>query len=314
MAISLHRRDITAETWDETLTKITKTNEHNLELLEGEVPGFLLDDNGLQTVPLTNKEWAQWVGYEHEHRTLWFRAPMKRGRGGTLYLGRWGAVSCWALARAVAWNAALYIHLTAGRLSPSAVPATVARAMRMSTCPDAMLSPMCHAITMMVMNTLMSISDPRAGQVNRIGLALLEEDLEGRLRGRTCTNKALRRSICMRLVARGIGGCSTRSEQERMLQKVLREEDRLKASALRSIRRMLQEDKTLLKHNGGKPLLLQFTTGERHSQQKQVQGGAALDRNMERVHSILCKMSSGKALTGAERVFKCKHRDLFASC
>jgi hypothetical protein len=186
--------------------------------------------------------------------------------------------------------------------------------MRMSTCPDALLSPMCHAITMMVMNTLMSISDPRTGQVNRIGLALLEEDLEGRLRGRTCTNKALRKSICMRLVARGIGGCSTRTEQERMLQKVLREEDRLKASALRSIRRMLQEDKALLKHNGGRPLLLQFTAGERHSQQKQVQGGAALDRNMERVHAILCKISSGKALTGAERVFKCKHRDLFASC
>ena len=314
MAICLHKRDITAETWDEFLQKITETNERNLELLEGEVPGFLLSGEGLRQVPLTNKEWASAVGYEHEHRTLWFRPSMKRDRGGSMHLARWGAVSCWALARAVTWNAALYIHLTGRKLAHSAVKSAVARALGMSTCPDTMLTAVCSAVNTMAMNALMSISDPRTGQVNRIGLAILEEELGDRLRGRTCTNRALRRHVCMRLLARGIASCQGRLEQERLLQKVLREEDRLKASALRSIRRMLMEDRALLALNDGRPLLHPFTREEKGLQQRHVQGDAALDRNMERAGEILAKMASGQALTGAERVFRCKHRGLFPKC
>ena len=312
MGTRISRTDITRETWEESITRIEDINNRNLAGIEGEDPSGLFSSSGLTAIPTSNMEWARLVGYEHEGHTLWFRIAMKNGASGSMFRARFGAISLRHLARVITWNAAMAIHTSGLRLHPNAARLTAMRMLKeWSSCPVDLMDRAADAVEAMCHAALVSVSTIGDRSINRMGMRLLEEELGGILGRRTCTNRALRRAVCMRLVARGIGYLKTRMEQRSMLRRELSQEGSLKPSALRAIERLLTTDRGLLKMNNGVSILLPYTDRERRELERDMQADAALQKNLERAQGIMEKMASRQALTGAERVFRHKHRDLF---
>jgi hypothetical protein len=118
----------------------------------------------------------------------------------------------------------------------------------------------------------------------------------------------------MELVCRGIANCSSRTEQRAMLLDRLRVEPSLKASAVRGIERLLASDPELLGMNGGRPVLLPWSEGEERSRRQDSHRHPWIEDIMVRVREIQAKQAQGVRLSGAERVFKCSHRDMFMEC
>lgn len=311
----LNIEDITGETWKDALSRLHQVNMENSRLLGEDTPAAFIADGGLPAVPLDNREWSRLVGYEHDEQCLWFRQTRKRGCRGRLELARMGAVSARALARAVAWNAALYIHFTGGRLAPGAARRPVSRMLSRSTCPQVLLDWAARELEHMVLLALRAVTSPADGTISRCGLQLLKEEIgPSRLGRRTCTNRALRRHVCMELVCRGIANCSSRTEQRAMLLDRLRVETSLKASAVRGIERLLASDPELLGMNGGRPVLLPWSEGEERFRRQDSHRHPWMEDIMVRVREIQAKQAQGLRLSGADRVFKCSHRDMFMEC
>jgi len=311
-SMALSRHNVTRDTWEEAICRIEAMARTEYAGMEGEDPSGLFSSSGLPRIPTTNMEWSRMVGYEHEGRTLWFRIAVKKGASGSMFRARFGPISLRHLSRVITWNAAMAIHTSGLRLHPNAARLTAMHMLKeWSTCPVDLLDRASDAVESMCHGALMSVSTVQDRSINRMGMRLLEDSLGNSLGRRTCTNRALRRAVCMRLVARGIGGLGSRMEQRGMLRRELSQEGALKPSALRAIERMLSSDRALLAMNNGEPILIPYTGRERRELQEGMQADAAMQGNLERAARIQARMASGRALTGADRVFRCKHRELF---
>lgn len=307
----LKRINVTLESWQQSLDIVRQLIDY-VSATFGESDGNILySEDGLPQVPVTNKQWASWIGYEHDEQTLWFRPIVKRQLNGFLARQPYGAKALLQLARSVVWNTALYIHFLRNPLHPRAMYRAVAQSLvQDSTCPQELIEPLASQISRLCYRILVAISDSD-GDINRCGVQLLKDNLDTTLRGRSCTNKALRRSVCLQLVAQGIGGLETRIQQRNRILRVLKGYPALKGSAVRSIERMLTVDKELLGMNGGVAILLPYTDADKKNIYSTVQTQRRLDTVQKRVQAICEKLRAGEKLTAAERTFNSRHKDLF---
>lgn len=307
----LKRINVTLESWQGSLSIINQLKDYVSETF-GETEGVVpYSDDGLSQVPVTNKQWAKWVGYEHDEQTLWFRPAVKRQLNGFFVRQPYGAKTVLHLARSVVWNATLYIHFLRKPLHPRAMfKAFVQSLMRDSTCPQDLVEPLASQLSRICYRVIAVICDGN-GRINRCGIQFLKDNLDTTLHKRSCTNRTLRRNVCLQLVAQGIGGLETRIQQRNRIIRVLNGYPALKGSAVRSIERMLTKDGELLKMNGGVAILLPYAKSELKVLRNNTPNDSKRGSALERVKYLQEKIARGEKLTAAERTFKSRHKDLF---
>lgn len=308
----LTRVNVTAESWQDALSLISVILDYVTKSYDTSTGIIDYSDEGLSQIPITNKEWALWVGYEHDEQTLWFYPSVKRHPDGTLSRQKYGYKQAIPLAKSVIWNAALYLHFIQKPLHPRAIIKAITQSLwRDSNCePQEVIAPLASLMARLC-SAVLSVVCNNSGHINRCGLQILKEELDTEYKGRTCTNKMLRRRVCMQLVAQGIGGLETRTQQRNCILQVLKAYPSLKGSAVRAIERMLTLDKKLLELNNGVAILLPYTFEERKGLCSNSYATNTKNKALQRVQDIKDKLFNGGALTAAERVFKSRHKELF---
>lgn len=308
--MKLVRENVTFTSWREAINKLDeRTRSNRVRFCRSTAPEWP-EDGALRQVPLTNKEWAQLVGYEHDERCLWFRQTIRRNADGVLVAMAFGPSSLMALVRSITWNAAVYLSIYRRGIAGGAIAATAKMALRYSSCPEELRGAAVASIESACLSVLGAIWTSIHG-VNRCGLELLREELDGYLNRRTCTNRALRRRICLQLLAEGIMNLGSRTEQDEAIREKLNQYPELKATARRAIIKALTSGREFLEATEGVVILKPHTKAELAALVGLAKTNANADTKAARVEAIKAKMRRGESLTGAERKFKCKFSALF---
>lgn len=306
----LKRENITGREWNSVLKEIRKLTERVSQIYGDSFGNPLMSDDGLYQIPITNKEWASWVGYEHEEQTLWFKPIFRKHPSGFLTKCPYGPPSLQALAKSIIWNTALYIHFFNKPVANRAIHRAVWQSLQDSSCPMDLRESVMETTAGLCIAILSSVSDAK-GTINRCAIQLLKDDLDTKLGSRTCTNRNLRRNLCHQLIIQGIATLKTRTLQQNMLRTAVKGENRLKGSAVKSIERMLTTDEKLLKLNYGVSILLPYTPKEISKLRSSSRSLAEKDHIADRVNTIKEKIHNCMTLAGADRKFKSKYKDLF---
>lgn len=308
--MELRRINITAQEWQKLIDRVTKLSESNRKDFEDSRNNTYIRTDGLAQVPITNKEWASMVHYEHDEQTLWFRPHIGRTPSGFLVKKPFGPFTALALARSVTWNAALYIHFMQKPIAPKAISNAIGISMRDSSCPSEMMETAIQALVELCYSTLDALS-AKDGTINRCSLQMLKNELSGKLGRRTCSNRPLRKRVAMRLLAEGIATMKTRREQQVLLIETFKSIPELRGTAIRSIERTLQTNKTILNATGGVCVLLPYTDDELSSIRSSSSTQGEHHSIEQRAEDIKAKMLNKEPLTHAERTFKYRNKDLF---
>lgn len=306
----LVRYSVSDEMWNNEVNTFTDITNRILKV-HGQYKGTaLFSDDGLPQIPITNKQWCQWIHYEHDEQTFWFRPRTKITPLGYLAKYTFGPPTSVTVAKAICWNAAVYIHTFKKPIGTDSVRKAMKQALLDSSCPDKLFDVIAECANRLC-HVLLDAVSSETGEINRGALYLLQNDLQERLKRRNCVNKSLRRNICERLVVEGIAAKKTRTEQQNMIRRAVIAEPRLKKEAVRAIERMLSSDPKLLKLNAGVSLLLPYTKREISDIRKCYSVKAEKFKIYDRVELIKDKLRRHVPLTSAERVFKCRHKKLF---
>lgn len=304
----LIRYNFMEKTWSKHIDYINAIANNNRKVFKDSKGVVLIKEGGLYQIPTTNKEWATWVKYEHEARVLWFRPHIKKSLSGFLERAPIGPSTTKALACSIIWNAALYIHCMKKPIAPEAIRRALLQGMQETNCPPELFNDSVDALEQMCLSVLEAISD-NCGNINRCAIGILEDELQDSLRRRTCTNRFLRRTVCMRLITNGIATLKSRTLQRKMMLDELKNVHELKAGAFKAIERMLLRDDRILRFTEGVSILLPYTREEDSKRKSNARKRITMDHVMERNYKIACKITEGKKLTAAERKYKSLHKD-----
>lgn len=307
----LIRENVTLNCWEQVLAKFCYLAEENRKSFPMSAGNTYTRKDGLPQIPITNKEWASWVQFEHDERVLWFHPHIRMDmRTHLLTKVPFGHTTAFALVKAVVWNAALYINMMCQPIAPDSVRKALHQAMLDSNCPKEILEEALDNMTCLCFSVLDAISD-KSGEINRISLKILKEELSDRLKKRTCSNRALRRKVCKWLIAQGIATLPTRTEQQKMLVDTLKSVPQLKGVALHAIERMLKQDRQILEYTDGISILLNYTPDEISNIRKAASTQKDVHSVYDRAEDIRKKIRNRIRLTHAERMFKTRHVELF---
>lgn len=307
----LIRFNVTEDMWYKTIDKMATITNRILKLYGPSTGKALFSEDGLPQIPITNKQWCQWVHYEHDEKTFWFRPLHRISLSGFYTKETYGPDTAISVAKSICWNAAVYIHTLKKPIGTESVRKAMKQSLILdSSCPDKLIDVVIESANRLC-HVLLNAVSSEEGEINRCALYFLQEDLQARLGPRNCVNKSLRRHICNRLIVEGIATKKTRTEQQNMIRRAIISESRLKYNAVRAIERMLTSDPVLLNLNHGASILLPYTKKELKAILHDTHMAGVMQNNMLRAQEIKCKMKAKIPLTGAERKFKSKNKHLF---
>lgn len=306
----LIRYSVSDAMWNKTINTFNTITNRILTIHEQYNGKAQVSDDGLSQIPITNKQWCQWIHYEHDEKTFWFRPRTKITQLGYLAKYTFGPPTAVSVAKSICWNAAVYIHTFKKPIGTDSVRKAMKQALLDSSCPDKLFDVIAECAHRLCIALLNSVSS-ETGEINRGALYLLQVDLKERLGPQNCVNRSLRRQICNRLIVEGIATKKTRTEQQNMIRRAILSESRLKYNAVRAIERMLTSDPKILRMNDGVSLLLPYTNKERKEILQDTHKTGVQQNNHLRALEIKQKIKNCIPLTGAERVFKSHHKDLF---
>ena len=276
----------------------------------------LHDDNGIAMSPCTTQLWARDVGIEHDEWTCYFRHWFKKVDG-TLVAMKFSHLALMPLVRSCVWQALLYEHVTGKLCSRHAVRLRVEDELTFhSNCSDRMTVKRVGMLAQDMFNLVKFHLGSSERPLNRVNIGSAErmvinmEGLDYRNARRGWSNRKLRRRIADNIVDSGIWNLGTRSEQEAFIHRWLSVHNELKNTAPAAISRILSQY-----HDAetGECLLKPWSKEELSAIRSEARTKGTHEQVMTRFAEIQAKIEHGIPLTGAERRFKCYHKELFTS-
>lgn len=272
------------------------------------------DNDGIRMSPCTVQLWHRDVAYEHDEYTCYFRHWFKK-EDGKLLCCRFSHLALMPLVRACIWQGLLAEFVTGRLLGKDAVRLRVEDELENHSNLDD--GSMTRSIGMLaqdmfgiIKNHLGSSSSP----LNRVGLAAAESivinmpGLDCRSKRKGWSNRRLRKALVQVIVDAGVGDLPSRGEQEAFVQRWLSSDNGLKQSALHSILRQLRN---YYDADSGEVILKPWSREEINANIAEGVANSRFEKLMQMAETIQRKMSEGVPLTGSERTFKSRHKELF---
>lgn len=276
----------------------------------------LHDDNGIAMSPCTTQLWARDVGIEHDEWTCYFRHWFKKVDGNLVAM-KFSHLALMPLVRSCVWQALLYEHVTGKLCGRHAVRLRVEDELTFhSNCSDRMTVKRIGMLAQDMFNLVKNNLNASSDRLSRSGLAMAERmvinmnGLDYRNARRGWSNRVLRRDIVQRIASTRIWDIHTRTEQEAFIGTWLSSFPRLKGTAVKDIIRTLS---TIYDRETGECMLKPLSKEELSKIRSEAKLKCTHEHVMARFAEIQAKIEHKVPLTGAERRFKCYHKELFNS-
>ena len=272
------------------------------------------DEKGVESSPCTTQLWGKLVGVEHDENTCYFRHWFKRVDG-KLQICRFSHLALMPLVRACVWQGLLAEFVTGRCLGRDAVRLRVEDELEHYS--NLTTPQMRHEIGMlaqdyfgMVKNHLGAAGCP----LNKAGLGAAERmvislpGLSYKNARKGWTNRNRRKLIAQQIIDAGIAELPNRKEQELFIWRWLGVDKDLKQSAAGCILKMLGN---YFDGDTGECIIKPWQAAELSEIRREARQRGTAERVLQRASEIAAKIQRGEALTGAERYFKCKHKEFF---
>lgn len=310
-------KNITAELWYEAEERLRVRVDALKKTFRCDEVVVSWDEGGIEKVPCTTQLWRILVGVEHDEPTCYFRHWFKRVDG-RLHVCRFSHLALMPLVRSCVWQGLLTEFITGRLLNRDAVRLRVEDELEQYSNLSSKdiirrIATLAQDFFGLVKNHLGATWRP----LNRAGLGAAERIVIN-LPGYNCRsarngwiNRVRRREIAQRIVDSGIAEIATRKEQEAYIWRWIGTEGDLKQSAAGAILKILCN---YCDPETGEVVIKPWQSEELSEIRREARIRGTLERVMERAEQIRQKIRSGVVLTGAERYFKCRHKELFCSC
>lgn len=306
--------NISAELWYEAAERLRLRVEELKRVFKCDEVVVSWDENGIEKSPCTTQLWRKYIATEHDEHTCYFRHWFKKVDG-KLQVCKFSHLALMPLVRACVWQGLLAEFVTGQLLNRDAVRLRVENELEQFsnlTSPDQIkkIGMLAQDFFGLVKNHLGATWRP----LNRAGLGAAERIVVN-LPGYDCrsarkgwTNRKLRKEIAQRIIDAGIANIPTRKEQEAFVWRWLGFEQNLKQSAAGAILKVLCN---YYDADTGEIVIKPWQGEELAEIRREARLRGTMEQVMARAEEIRQKIKNGAALTGAERYFKCKHKELF---
>ena len=244
---------------------------------------FKYDESGVGEIPFSNKKWVETtngVELKKEAGLLWPPTVRYMDKRGLFHrrLRRYSNGIEWLVIWATVRNTLALSKAAGMTVQEKAIYTTITKYVRDETnCPLPIIGRLSETMSYIALALIDEHSDKAVDEIATLSVH----------RPKGATDKEIRKRMYATLRMNGISNCRTRAEQEAVIDKVLGYFPNLKDTARDNIHRYLRSHRML------RNKFRKFYNEE------------------ERASEIKNKMESGIALTGAERYFKCTHKELF---
>lgn len=306
---------VTSELWEEAagfldarvsdLERATRLRRDEASVLSGD---------GIGMSPCTTQLWASDVGIEHEEYTCYFRHWFRKVDG-KLEAMKFSHLALMPLVRACVWQALLYEFITGMLCGREAVRLRVEDELTSySNCVDKHLVKRIGILAQDMFNLVKCNLSAKDRPLNRVGLGMAErmvihmQKLDYRNKRKGWSNRAFRKYIVAQLVDSGLWDIKSRQEQEAFIGSYISSFSNLKVTAAKDIVRSLSR---VFDTETGECILRPWSKEELNAMRRETLLKRTWGATSERAAAIREKIAKGERLTGAERKFKCKHKELF---
>ena len=288
------------------LEKIFRLNREECQVLSS--------DSGVEKSPCTTQFWHRDVAIEHSETTSYFRHWFKK-EGNSLKVLKFSHLALMPLVRASVWQALLYEFVSGKLCGRNAVRLRVEDELEhYSNLASKKLIKKIGVLSQDWFNLVKEHLMSRNCPLNRVSLGAAEKlvvslpGLDYRNARKGWSNRNLRRTLAERISHSGFTELKTRKEQEAFVFKYISSNTELKQDAAKAIIKILGN---LFDAETGECILKPWSAEELSEIRREARIRGTADQVMQRALLIRSKIQKGERLTGAERYFKCKHKELF---
>lgn len=316
---------IDCSSWQAVINSLEKAVKRQRKLFKEDIPADIFKPGGVDHIPLTASAWrrvAKGIELEPCVKARWFPIYKRNESGG------WdkqdinpGNVA--HLMESIVWTSTLIVHYLRRELSAESIRKTV-EAMFLygddtySKLPLTNSHRLIDTIVEYCENLLKYLIVRPDGTVSGASLAELEKMIGNGLKGTRWCLLTEREMLARSLIRNGIQNLKTRTEQEIMIRRAIRNAFvSFNSNVYRAIVGYLdRQDSPLIRESNGEVYLKSYTEEEIHNRKSNAANkrykGSVVQRNRKYVETIKNKILKRIALTSTERAWKSRHTSLFS--
>lgn len=316
---------IDCSSWQTVINSLEKAVKRQRRLFKDDIPADIFKPGGVDHIPLTASAWrriANGIELEPSVKARWFPIYKRNESGGwTKQDINPGNVA--HLMESIVWTSTLIVHYLRRDLNTNIIRKTV-EAMFLygddtySKLPLENSHRLVDAIVEYCENLLKYLIVRPDGTVSGASLAELGRMIGDGLQGTRWCLRTEREMLAHSLVRNGIQNLKTRTEQDTMIRRAIRNAFvSFNSNVYRAILGYLErQDSPLIRESNGEVYLKSYTEEEIHNQKSDAANkrykGSVVQRNRKYVETIKNKILKRIALTSTERAWKSRHASLFS--
>lgn len=315
---------IDCSSWDTVIASLEKAVKRQRRLFKDDIPADIFKPGGVDHIPLTASAWrrvAKGIELEPCVKARWFPIYKRNESGG------WdkqdinpGNVAHFM--ESIVWTSTLIVHYLRRDLNADSIHKTV-DAMFLygdntySKLPLTNSHRLIDAIVEYCENLLKYLIVRPDGTVSGATMAELEKMIGNGLKGTRWCLLTEREMLARSLVRNGIHKLKTRTEQNMMIRRAIRNAFvSFNSNVYRAIVGYLERhDSPLIRESNGETYLKDRTKTEIHKQKSEAVNtrykGTKKASDHNRAKSIIAKLNAGTALGNADRIWMSRHPKMF---
>lgn len=311
---------IDCSSWQAVINSLEKAVKRQRRLFKDDIPADIFKPGGVDHIPMTASAWrriANGIELEPNVKARWFPIYKWNDQGGWTKQD----INPWNVAHfmeSIVWTSTLIVHYLHRDLNADVIRKTV-EAMFLygddtySKLPLTNSHRLIDTIVEYCENLLKYLIVRPDGTVSGASLAELEKMIGNGLKGTRWCLLTEREMLAHSLVRNGIQNLKTRTEQNMMIRRAIRNAFvSFNSNAYRAIVRYLEkQDSPLIRKSNGETYLKDLTKEEIHKQKSEAVNkrykGTKKASDRKRAKSIILKLKAGVALGNADSKWLRRH-------